>query len=475
VSVFFIPGRLPPAVRVIALLALLFTQGITPARAQRPIPADRTLDEVVEDALSGAITPGAVVALIVRDSVALLRAYGTTALDGDAVPLTADALFQAGGLSELVNALAAARLAHAGDLKLDAPLGPLIPELPRRFRDVTMDQLLTHTAGISYATAVPGRGGADDLGAAARGLTPLDRFAPGGTMYSFSTPGLQLVGLAIERAAKQPYADAVSDAVLVPLRMLRSTFDFADAQPRLTPGWHGSRSIAARLQPAAFTRDIAISVPVDGFHTTAADAARLVIALLNDGVVDGERVLPEGVAASLLEARADVPFSASRAGRGLRISRWNGRRTIAIAGGRTGHSVSLDLLPAERLGIVVLTNRSGRGLHGVADFMFRRLLGDMGAPAAEPDASADAASLEDLASHTGRYLNGAELVEIVARDGSPMLKSGELMLPIRVLDDGTFGALIDNRVALVFRMFIDDGGRPWLWLNDRALGRELPR
>jgi hypothetical protein len=94
---------------------------------------------------------------------------------------------------------------------------------------------------------------------------------------------------------------------------------------------------------------------------------------------------------------------------------------------------------------------------------------------AEPDASADTASLEQLASHTGRYLNGAELIEIVARDGVPLLKSGDLMLPIRVLDDGAFGALIDNRVALIFRMFSDDSGRPWLWINDRALGRELPR
>jgi CubicO group peptidase (beta-lactamase class C family) len=470
-------AALRPAVRALALLALLLVTSAAPAYAQRPAPADRTIDEVVKDALSGAITPGAVVAIVVRDSIAFMRAYGTTALDGDDVPLTADALFQAGGLSELVNALAAARLARAGKLELDAPLGPLIPELPRRFRDVTVDQLLTHTAGISYETAVPGRGGADDLGAAARGLTPLDRFAPGGTMYSFSTPGLQLVGLAIERAAKKPHAEAVNDAVLVPLGMLRSTFDFAEAGPHLTPGWHGSSSIAARLQPASFTRDVAMSVPLRGFHTTATDAARLVIALLNDGVVDGERVLPEGVAASLLQPRADVPFSTSRAGRGLRLSRWRGHNAVRIAGGSTGHSVSLDLLPAQRLGVIVLTNRSGRGLRGVADFVFRRLLGDVAAQAAPApvDASADTASLVQLASHTGRYLNGAELIEIVARDGIPLLTSGDLVLPIRVLHDGAFGALIDNRVALIFRMFIDDGGRPWLWINDRALGREVPR
>jgi hypothetical protein len=55
------------------------------------------------------------------------------------------------------------------------------------------------------------------------------------------------------------------------------------------------------------------------------------------------------------------------------------------------------------------------------------------------------------------------------------MKSGYLMLPLRPLDDGELAALIDNRVALVFRMFVDSTGRPWLWLGNRALGREVPR
>src|SRR5690606_27855590 len=176
----------------------------------------------------------------------------------------------------------------------------------------------THTAGIAYNEAVPGRGGADDLGAAARGLTPLDRFMTGG-VYSYSAPGVQLVGLAIERAAKKPYATAMHEAIRQPLGRQRSTFDFATAKPGRTPGWTESRSVDAMVAPVTLARDTAMRVPLRGFHTTATDAARLAAALMNDGVIDGERVLPEGVAASLLEARADVPFSTTRVGYGVRI------------------------------------------------------------------------------------------------------------------------------------------------------------
>jgi CubicO group peptidase (beta-lactamase class C family) len=407
----------------------------------------------------------------VRDSIAFLQAYGRSGVHADAPPLTTDALFRAGGLSELLNALAVARLAHVGSLDLDAQLSGLIPELPRKLRDVTLDQLLTHTAGLAAEVAVPGRGGADDLGAAARGLTPLDRFAPGG-VYSYSAPGIQLVGLAIERAAKRPYATAMREVVLEPLGMQRSTFDFATARQSLTPGWNPSTSPDAPVQPVTFARDTAMRVPLRGFNTTATDAARLAAALMNDGVVGGKRVLPAGVAASLLEPRADVPFSTTRAARGARIALWNGRRAVAVSGGGSGHGVSMQLLPAEGIAVIVLTNKSGVGLSGVADFVFRRLLGDMPAPERAERAPPDSASLDRLAAVTGRYLNGAELIEIVAQDGRPVMKSGDLMLPIRPLEDGAFGALIQGRLALVFRLIEDDDGRPYLGLGNRALARE---
>jgi hypothetical protein len=112
------------------------------------------------------------------------------------------------------------------------------------------------------------------------------------------------------------------------------------------------------------------------------------------------------------------------------------------------------------------------GLSGVADFVFRRLLGDMPAPERAERAPPDSASLDRLAAVTGRYLNGAELIEIVAQDGRPVMKSGDLMLPIRPLEDGAFGALIQGRLALVFRLIEDDDGRPYLWLGNRALARE---
>ncbi|HEX6309800.1 MAG TPA: serine hydrolase domain-containing protein [Longimicrobiales bacterium] len=456
--------------RTIGVVLLLVLAVASPARAQ----GARSLDEVVEAALSRAFTPGAVVAVVVRDTIALLQAFGRTALEEDAPPLEPDALFRAGGLGEVLNALAAVQLAQQGALRMDEPLGTAVPELPRQLRAVTVSQLLTHTAGLAQHVSVPGRGGADDLGAAARGLTPLDRLAPAGTYYSNSSIGIALAALAVERAAKRPHAEAVQQLVLDPVGMERSTYDLAAVHDSLTPGWHPSSSPDARVVPAAFAPDDATGVPLRGFITTARDVARLAAALLTDGIVEGERVLPEGVAAAALEPRADVPFSRTRAALGVRMSERGTSPLVNVSGGGLGHSVMMQLLPRERVGVVVLTNSSVTGLGGVPAFVFDRLLGEAPATAAPPTQPADSSSLRLLAAQAGRYLNGAELIEIEEQNGLPVLRSGDLLLPIRPLEDGAFAALIDNRVALRFHLLIDDTGQVYLWLGDRALARRVP-
>ncbi|HEX6133436.1 MAG TPA: serine hydrolase domain-containing protein [Longimicrobiales bacterium] len=454
----------------VVVLMVLLLAAVAPSRAQD----GRSIDEVVDAALSRAFTPGAVLAVVVRDSIAFVQAFGRTALEEDAPALAADALFRAGGLGEVLNALAAARLAEQGALDMDAPLAGAVPELPRRLRDVTVMQLLTHTAGLAQHVSVPGRGGADDLGAAARGLTPLDRLAPGGTFYSRSTVGIALAALAVERAAQRPHAEAVRQLVLDPLGMTRSTYDLAAVQSALTPGWHPSSSPDVRVVPATFAPENAIGVPLRGFITTARDAARLAAALLADGIVEGERVLPAGVAASLLEPRADVPFSRTRAGLGVRIGERAGSPLVDVSGGGLGHSVIMRLLPREGVGVVVLANSSVIGLDGVASFVLDRLAGEA-AESVAPPAPADSASLRLLAAQAGRYLNGAELIEVEEQDGLPLLRSGDLLLPIRPLDDGAFAAIIDNRVALRFHLLTDDAGQVYLWLGDRALARREDR
>jgi CubicO group peptidase (beta-lactamase class C family) len=222
-------------------------------------------------------------------------------------------------------------------------------------------------------------------------------------------------------------------------------------------------------------------VPARGLHTTAPDLARLAVALLNDGVVGGERRLPAGAVSSLWQVRAAVPASTAQSATGVRIGSWRERASVSVAGGGGGHAALMQLLPDERLGVIVLSNNESAVLTGVADFVLRQHLSIPDAPpqpqrrtvaADEPDLSI----LAELAAHAGSYENGSELLEIVVQDGRPVLKSDNLTLELQPLASGAAGAVLHGRPTdITIRLVRDAPGRSYLWLGDRALSPDAVR
>jgi CubicO group peptidase (beta-lactamase class C family) len=463
---------------LLAPLALALSP--TSSEAQRRTrDAVDPIDEFVANTLRSRMTPGTVVMLVHGDSVVFQRAYGRTALDASAPPLAEDAVFRAAAVTELVNALAATSLAAAGRVDLDAPLGTRVAGVPPELRAANLGQLLSHTAGMSRRVAVPGRGGADDLGAAARQLTRFDRMTDPGLLYSFSETGIALAGLAVQQAGGRPYAELVKELVFEPLGMTESTLAMPPAS-RLTPGWTPSTGSASPVDPVPARADSAAMMPVRGLYTTAADLARLAVALLNDGVVDGERRLPAGAVSALWQVRAPITASTTQAATGVRIGSWREHTSVTLQGSAGGHAALMQLLPDEGLAVIVLANNEGIGLAGVADMLLRQRLGIPDAPpqatqrtaAAEPDRSI----LAELAANAGEYENGSELLEIVVQNGRPLLRSDDLTLELRPLASGAANALLHGRQTdFTIRLIRDDRGRSYLWLGDRALASEAVR
>lgn len=211
--------------------------------------------------------------------------------------------------------------------------------------------------------------------------------------------------------------------------------------------------------------------PVYGLVSTAGDLARLAAALLNAGVVKGERLIPATVVSGLFRAQAALPGGEGTTALGMRVGRWSGHNIVTVAGGGQGHGVLLQLLPDARLGVIILTNGSGVTLREAATLMLERILAVEQRQAAPAAAAADPLVLEEMAAAPGRYLNGSELMEIVVQDGRPLMRSGDLLLELKALPGGMVGALVQGRVALTFRFLHDAEGRPYLWTQERALVR----
>ena len=162
---------------------------------------ERTLDEVVRDAMAEWQIPGVTVAIL-HDGEIETRGYGVISLETD-YPTRPDTLFQVGSNSKVFTATLVKRLVEAGLLDLDAPVGRYLPDLPlaepSAAATITLRQLLSHTSGLE-GDRFEETGEGDD----ALGLKRAFYFAHEAIVYSAAAGHEQLPGQDAPHVAR-PY------------------------------------------------------------------------------------------------------------------------------------------------------------------------------------------------------------------------------------------------------------------------------
>jgi CubicO group peptidase (beta-lactamase class C family) len=162
------------------------------------------------------------------------------------VPCTSATRFQLCSVSKQFTATAAMLLVESGRLHLREPIARWLPEGPPQWRQVTLHQLLSHTAGVPHWLEDPGLDPAEPMRISERleviKATPL-RTEPG-AQWHYSSPGFLLAGLIVERASGQLYREFLTERILSPLKLNRTTMGrapgdaargYKDGQP--VPPW----------------------------------------------------------------------------------------------------------------------------------------------------------------------------------------------------------------------------------------------
>lgn len=295
--------------------------GFSAERLQR---IDKALQQRVDDgSIAGAV------GLVLRDGqVVYERAVGWTDKEAGR-RMTTDAIFRIASQSKAITTTAIMMLLEEGRITLGDPVSRFIPAYARTTVAVTADSivpakraitifdLLTHTAGISYGTdaRVSARYQAVGLGPAAgfgwytadkdepicttmERLATLPFVAQPGTafVYGYNT---DILGCVVERVSGIPLDEFVRTRITEPLGM-RDTHFFLprDKAPRLTAVYaSGSDGRAVRAPDGARGQGHYLDGPRRSFAggagllSTARDYARFLQMLLNGGVLDGARLL----------------------------------------------------------------------------------------------------------------------------------------------------------------------------------------
>jgi CubicO group peptidase (beta-lactamase class C family) len=463
------------ALALVPCIAAFVAVSLTTVAASTPAAGSSrdSLETYLRDSFAAQKIPGAAMAVIEDGRVSWVRSFGVTRVKAGE-PVQPATLFRLGSTTKVFVAAAALTLVEEGRLDLHRPIGEYVPELPSAVRRLTLHQLLTHTAGL-YDDA-PMRGPADEaeLGRMVRSWSDAAVFLEPGRFFSYSNPGYWLIGHLIESVDGRPFADAVRARVLAPLGMRRSTFRPAEAARQHLAAPHDGKRVEIRPAP-----NHAGTWPSGSLYSSAADMARFLTALVNDGVVDGHQALSRTVVRALLRSRVDViEPRGHRYGYGLVQRRAAGDSIYFHSGTRMGYGSYLLIVPSRRYASVTLTNRSSTMLSSWHREAARRLLALDIAP--EPADSPSRTLLErEFEPILGVYENppglSYELYEFKivpwTREGGQLFsKRGPIRMPVYEVGPERFA---DENIT--FSLTRDGAGRPrWLHGEFKTLVR-MPR
>lgn len=274
------------------------------------------LESFVDEWLTTSEVPGASVAVTDADGVLYAKGFGARDLQSN-TPATPETLYGVASITKPFTATAVMRLVEDGGLSLTDPVDEYVDYLADAPGEpITVAELLSHTSGMpsdDVATVLGprlryGQGSTapvssrDDMrrhidGAADRRLTDRDR-------VFYYNSGYLVLGELVSAVAGRPYTEVVTDEVLEPLGMTRSTFDereFEDADDRMTPYVRD----ADGFEPVPFEFDEHIHAD-GGLLSSVTELARFVRLFLNDGRGDEERLLAASSVAAMTEPRGEI-------------------------------------------------------------------------------------------------------------------------------------------------------------------------
>jgi CubicO group peptidase (beta-lactamase class C family) len=277
------------------------------------------------------------------------------------VPCTSATRFQICSVSKQFAAAAAMLLVESGRLDLHEPVTRWLPDGPPQWRQVTLHQLLSNTAGVPHWHEAPGLDPAEsmEIGERLAAVTAAPLCTAPGTQWHYSSPGYLLVGLIVERSSGRPYQEFVTDQILSPLRLTSTTMGpapdgaargYKDGEP--VPAWD--------LDAMAGTGDI---------WSTTGDLTRFITALQAGELISASSLRAMSAAHAPLDdddAGGEPRLATTGYGYGTYIGDFAGHAAFYHTGDNPGYLAFACWVPDLAASIVILANDETVSVTGLA-------------------------------------------------------------------------------------------------------------
>ena len=327
-------------------------------------------DAYVANAVKDWQAPGLAVAVVKDGRIVFAKGYGVRET-GKAAPFDTSTVSAIASTTKAMTAAAIGMLIDEGKLKWDDPVAKHLPSFqlydPYVSREVTVRDLLTHRAGLGnsdYMWAVADLS-ADQMMEKLRLVKPAYSLR---SSFVYQNVMFIAAGQVIEAVSGMPWAIFVQTRLFEPLGM-RNTYATASLVPpaanAAVPHWRFGRDTIVAIK-----RDASKALgPAGDVWSSVSDMSKWMLFLLDSARVNGKPLLKPATFAELFAPQVMVPLDEFYPTAALTKPHWmtyglgwfqhdyQGRMLNFHTGSLSGMVAIIGLVPDERFGVYVLSNR----------------------------------------------------------------------------------------------------------------------
>ncbi|MEK3706862.1 serine hydrolase [Paenibacillus sp. FSL R7-0198] len=353
-----------PAVQAETATPVAAEQGKTKALTTESATA--FLDSFFDSPEAKAHYVGASVVVVKDGKVLAEKGYGFSDVESKTAIDPKNTAFRVASVSKTFTSAAVMQLVEQGKVDLQADFQTYVKglEFDNPFdKPVTVENLLTHTTGFEIRdpqqedihTDFDKYIAMEDY--AQQHMPPVVREP--GSAYMYDNFSFLLLGMIVENVSGEPFESYMQQHIFKPLGMDNSSFVLDKKfQKQLATGYDAAHN------PLDLYTISPTPMPQGGMLSTAEDIGKFMIAFLNDGVKDNERILKESTVKSMEQYRSSIhpllPNTTYGFEAAFQLPGAGSNPSIITKGGDlTGFSSYLFLIPEQNTGVFLTYNQNG--------------------------------------------------------------------------------------------------------------------
>jgi CubicO group peptidase (beta-lactamase class C family) len=269
------------------------------------------------------------------------------------VPVKPETIFQSGSVGKQFAATAVMMLVEEGKMGLEDPLTKYFPDAPATWKQVTVRELLSHTAGFTdypkdfdmrkdYTEA--------ELLKIVEGI-PLAY--PPGTSWDYSNLGYLTLGIVIHKVTGEFYGDFLQGRIFRPLGMSTTRIiSEADIVPNRSSGY---RLVKGELKNQEWVSPTLNTTADGSLYFSIVDLAKWDAALYTEKLLKRSSLEQMWTVAKLSNGQPD----SGHYGFGWSIETKHGHHVVEHQGAWQGFKTTISRYVDDKLTVVVLANLDG--------------------------------------------------------------------------------------------------------------------